>query len=235
MSRDLPFFKFYTGEWLNGDITLEDLELQGLFINVCAYYWHKGCDLTVDQVNKRFKTDRIYELVKLELIDLYHHDECDQISIRFLDEQYQEFDERRKILSEAGKKGAKRKKELTTLQPTLSHPLTLREEGEQEEEEKKIKTGDPIFDWSGLVNFFNATFNKACKVVPEKAKKQYKARLKEGYTKDNIVQAMKTVKNDEWHKNQDFKYATILYFSQTKTLETYGQNNTKQTEKYVPR
>ena len=33
MAKDLPYFKFFCSEWNDGDITLEDFNLQGLFIN----------------------------------------------------------------------------------------------------------------------------------------------------------------------------------------------------------
>lgn len=39
MAKDLPYFKFIVNEWITGDITLEDLNVQGLFINLCAWYW----------------------------------------------------------------------------------------------------------------------------------------------------------------------------------------------------
>jgi hypothetical protein len=140
MSKELPYFKFFSGEWLNGDITLEDYELQGLFINVCAYYWHKDGDTNFDQLIKKFRTNNIVNLIPDFL-------ECDEenggiISIAFLDEQLGEFKIRKKKLSNAGKKGARRKAELkeqATLTPPLSDPLAIREDKEEEKEKKKIK------------------------------------------------------------------------------------------------
>ncbi len=38
MAKELPYFKFITSEWLDGEYTLPDLEVQGLFINICALY-----------------------------------------------------------------------------------------------------------------------------------------------------------------------------------------------------
>jgi len=132
MSRDLPYFKFYTSEWLNGDVTLLEMELQGMFINACAYYWHKECDLQYKQLQRKFGPE-VNALIKEGLIVL---NENETISIRFLDEQYNEFSDRKKKLSDAGKKGAllkaSKKDVITTLQPPLINPLTIREEEDKE-------------------------------------------------------------------------------------------------------
>ena len=47
MAKELPYFRFYASEWLEGDITLEDMATQGLFTNICAWYWHKECRLSL--------------------------------------------------------------------------------------------------------------------------------------------------------------------------------------------
>ena len=136
MSRQLPYFKFFTSEWLNGNITLEDYELQGLFINVCAYYWHRDCEVSYDQLAKKFRTNNLTDLVP----DFMQEDEdTGQITIKFLDEQFSEFTTRKKKLSEAGKKGAKRKKEIALIKPPLSHPLATKEEKEQDQKKEKKK------------------------------------------------------------------------------------------------
>ena len=137
MSKELPYFKFFTGEWLNGDITLEDYELQGLFINVCAYYWHRDCEATYEQLSKKFRSNRIVDLIP-EFLKC--DDETNQISIRFLDEQFSEFTSRKKKLSDAGKRGAKIKKQLAMNKPPLNEALAFREEEEEEKEKTRKKT-----------------------------------------------------------------------------------------------
>lgn len=242
MSRELPYFKFFTSEWLNGDITLEDYELQGLFINICSYYWHKECNVTYEQLIKKFRSNRI-----VELIDefMQHDDDTNRVYISFLDEQFKEFAVRKEKLSLAGKKGAAIKamhKELTTLQPPLNNLSTIREEKRREEEENiredisvEPSTKVDSINFKALLSYFNEVFNKKCTVVPETAKRSFNARIKEGYTKDNIRSAMNNVKTDEFHKEQDFKYATLSYFSRSKTLDTYGQEKQVKNKKYVPR
>ena len=53
MAKELPYFKFFPSEYLQGSITLEDYEVQGFFINLCALYWNRDCDLCLKHVNKR--------------------------------------------------------------------------------------------------------------------------------------------------------------------------------------
>lgn len=145
MSIKLPYFKFFSGEWLNGDITLEDYELQGLFISVCAYYWHRDCEVTYEQLAKKFRTNQLADLVP-EFIQVDDNEEF--VSIEFLDEQFSEFSTRKKKLSEAGRKGAKRKAEKKNEamnKPPLSHPLATREDKDKDkdkEEKKKLSIED---------------------------------------------------------------------------------------------
>lgn len=240
MSRDLPYFKFFTGEWLNGDIVLEDYELQGIFVNLCAFYWHRDCELSIDQACKKLRIveSKIWDLASAGVLELDEN----MVRIRFLDEQKNEFFVRKKKLSDAGKKGAEIKammKDETTLKPPLNHPSTIREEIREEVREEEIREdispkGESI-NFKALLDYFNKVFGKKCTVVPDVAKRSFNARIKEGYTKENIRYAMDNVKNDAFHKENDFKYATITYFSRAKTLDTFGQKNEVVPKKYVPR
>ena len=54
MARELPYFKFYTGEWANGSIVLEDFTTQGVFINICCWYWSKQGDVKTRHLKKKF-------------------------------------------------------------------------------------------------------------------------------------------------------------------------------------
>tara|TARA_R110000782_G_scaffold67768_1_gene136820 strand:- start:244 stop:963 length:720 start_codon:yes stop_codon:yes gene_type:complete len=85
MAKDLPYFKFFCSEWNDGDITLESYKTQGIFINICSYYWSNECDVTLKNLKKkfRFNTDDIDYLIKERLIKSKE----DYISISFLDEQ----------------------------------------------------------------------------------------------------------------------------------------------------
>ena len=52
MAKGLPYFKFTPSEWLTGEICFEDLETQGLFINICAWYWQRDGLLKISDIEK---------------------------------------------------------------------------------------------------------------------------------------------------------------------------------------
>jgi len=88
MAKDLPYFKFYSSEWNDGDITLEDMKTQGLFINICSYYWSQECQVLHTKLQKRFRT-HAKQLHILFLSKIIHED-GENIKIKFLDKQWQE-------------------------------------------------------------------------------------------------------------------------------------------------
>jgi ribosomal protein L12E/L44/L45/RPP1/RPP2 len=137
MAKNFPYFKFVATEWLTGDIVLEDLELQGIFINVCALYWHREAKITINEIEKRLKTDRVKELVN-SFIEL---NQDNTIVIKFLDEQLIEANHVSKVNSENGKLGAIAKRIKATAKRPLSDPQAnfSKEEEEQEEEQEEEK------------------------------------------------------------------------------------------------
>jgi hypothetical protein len=233
MSTDLPYFKFFTSEWLNGDIVLESYETQGIFINLCSYYWHKECNLELSLACKklRISKDEIQFLIESNLINIIDEQ---IIEIKFLNEQYELFKSSKQKLSDAGKKGAYMKslsKVSAQEQPPLNNPSALREEKRIENKINLSSTTVKI-DYENLLLFFNQMFSKNCKVVPTRAKQSYQARLKEGFTKECIINSMKNVKQDKWHKENNYKYATIMYFSTAKTLDSYSNSAKVKSAKY---
>ncbi len=103
MAKESPWFKFFTGEWANGSITLEDYSIQGVFINACCYYWSNEGQVTEKKLRKKIRSneelDTLFEegIIKVE---------GEKIIIKFLDEQMIEREEQSKKASEAGKKSA---------------------------------------------------------------------------------------------------------------------------------
>lgn len=105
MSKELPYFKFFVNEWITGDITLEDYEVQGLFINICSYYWSKDCKITLTNVRKKFKSAKPEAFACLLSANIIKVDKKDFLSITFLNEQKVSRDKLGKKNSENGKKG----------------------------------------------------------------------------------------------------------------------------------
>jgi len=80
---------------------------------------------------------------------------------------------------------------------------------------------EPI-NWLVLLDYFNEITGKKCKVVSEKAKSQFKARLKENFTKDDIANAIQNAFNDKYHKENNHKYLTLEFISRADKLERFS-------------
>lgn len=136
MAKGFPYFKFIATEWLTGDIVFEDFELQGIFINVCALYWHRDGKITLDEIKRRLKNDRL-----LELTDRFFSVNDGSISIKFLDEQLVAAGHISKVNSKNGSKGGRPKatpaleeKPVALQSLTETKPKKSKEEIEEEEE-----------------------------------------------------------------------------------------------------
>ena len=143
MAKDLPYFKFYSSEWNDGDITLEDMKTQGLFINICSYYWSQECQVSHKKLQKRFK-NHCKQLHILFLSEIIHED-GDDIKIKFLDKQYEEREVVKHRNKANGLKGGRPKKTqsvnsgLQVANPNISQGEEKREEEKREDIKSKPK------------------------------------------------------------------------------------------------
>ena len=80
MAKELPYFKFEPAEYLTKNISFCSLSAQGLFSNICCYYWQRGCSITKDQILRRLNyPNELQELISEGIIDL----NGENISIKF--------------------------------------------------------------------------------------------------------------------------------------------------------
>lgn len=157
MAKEIPFFKFFVGEWANGDITAESYKTQGVFINICSVYWTKEGELSEVFLRKKIKANKeISLLIDSEIIKV----ENKNIVISFLDEQLSECEGIRVKNSEAGKKSARQRalnKRSTSVQPKLNEEPTesqpLREDKEKKREDKKREENLLKIDASQIKSF----------------------------------------------------------------------------------
>lgn len=138
MAKELPYFKFDCAEWISGDITLEDFQVQGVFINICAYYWFKSGCLKTSEIKPRLKCK---QSVLDKLFDSGHlKSDGDFVKISFLDEQFAERGHVSVKNSENGSKGGapKGNRNAQKNKPAVDfeQPKTTNIEGE----EKRIRT-----------------------------------------------------------------------------------------------
>ncbi|MEY2868908.1 MAG: Cellulophaga phage phi19:1 [Bacteroidota bacterium] len=226
MAKNFPYFKFTATEWLTGDIVYESLELQGLFINVCALYWQRDGKLTIEDLIRRYKNE---SLIK-ELIDRYIWNMQGNILIKFLDEQLIEANHISKVNSENGKKGAEAKRNKANAKRPLNDSKAILSKEEKEEEINKNKNKNKIKEFVFLseseLNKLNEEFanhevewmlnklNDYKASTGKKYKSDYAAinmwvkyafkKAKVDFIKDNntsevrIATAMKAIENINW-------------------------------------
>lgn len=229
MAKNFPFFKFVSSKWLTGNIAYEDLEVQGLYINVCSVYWERDGILLIKDIQKRYKReDLIEKLIDGDFIEV----ENEHISISFLDEQLDQANHISKKNSENGKKGAYAKALKTKeKQATAKHPpesgLANFSKEEQEEEEKKNKNISKVdtFEFDKLLDYIKKAFNRDFRLINKSVQKSFNARLKEGYSKRDILNCIDNLKKQTHHIENGFQYCTPEFVSRASTLEKYSSKS----------
>lgn len=265
MAKELPYFQFEPAEYLTKNISFCSLSAQGLFINICSYYWQRECKLTKEQVLKRLNyTDELEELITEGIIDV----KDDFIIIKFLDNQLNNVKNKSESKSQKGLIGNLKRwhkdiykmydnQEITldeaiemmnnniaTQSPPDSHPIAklslpdkksvanqslevadkIREDKIKEDkikEDKNINSHSPI-NWESFLKFYNDTFGKKVRGINDVTKKKFLKLLKDGYTKEDILKAMVTVKNDEFAKSKKYGYCIPLYFTRPDVIDRYA-------------
>ena len=77
-------------------------------------------------------------------------------------------------------------------------------------------------DYQALLEFVNKSFGRSFKVVSDKIQRSYKARLKDGYKKEDILNAIRNCKENAYHKENNYQYCTPEFFSRAETLDKYA-------------
>jgi hypothetical protein len=155
MSKELPFFKFNATEWITGNISYESFELQGAFISVCAEYWNRNNDLSIDEAKLRLRNASIVEIL---IEKNYLKTKKNKIVISFLDKERKEIESKRLKLSESGRKGG-----LSKAKASLKQGSSIKEV--EKEEEKDNKKNPATFDsrkrtFANSLAFYLETYGK---------------------------------------------------------------------------
>ena len=219
MAKELPYFQFEPAEYLTKDISFCSLSAQGLFINICSYYWQRECKLTKEQFLKRLNNELEFnELLNEEVFSI---DDEGFISIKFLDLQYAKATNKSVTNSENGSKGGRPKKAKINPNETEikanQNPIKSESKGIREENIKE----ENIIDSSKLLSLYNSILGKTARVVNTKTKSQIKQRLKEGYTKEDIVKAITNASKDPHHIDSNYKYLTLEFLTKPDKLDRF--------------
>ena len=85
-----------------------------------------------------------------------------------------------------------------------------------------VKDINNNIDYLALLGFVNKTFGRRFEVINDKTKRAYKARLKEGYTKEQIIDAITNAAASKYHKDNNYQYCTPEFFSRAETIDKYS-------------
>jgi uncharacterized phage protein (TIGR02220 family) len=101
----------------------------------------------------------------------------------------------------------------------------------KESKGKENKVNSTTIDFVKLIDFFNNLFGRQIRTIPSKAKKQIKDRLKDGYTKQDFLNALQNAHKDTYHIESNYKYITLEFISRPDKFERYSQNHNFKTIK----
>jgi len=231
MAKELPYFKFEPNQWENGNIQMLSREDKGLFIDLCSMYWSRLGDVPLKLATQKLCAGNATALNSLcdeKIIEILDGN----IFIKFLSEQLNEFEDTSKQNSKNAKDGwekrRKQKEESERNASALNSQCESDAIREDKSKEDKIKNIIEPINWPELLLFFNNTTNKNCKVVSKKVKEQFNARLKEGFTKVDIKNAIVNATKDVYHIETELKYVTLEFISRADKLDKFSQikNNT---------
>jgi hypothetical protein len=132
---------------------------------------------------------------------------------------------------EFGKKGAlkrieKQQVNIDTLEDPLQYPLkeTLAVNNKDKDKEE--------INYQALLDFINECFDRKFQVVSDKVKSKYKSLLKQGYSKQQIFNAVLNCKLNRYHIENNYQYCTPEFFSRTDTIDKYGFEVKQQQEQF---
>ena len=134
------------------------------------------------------------------------------------------FEEKRVKRSEAGIAGAnKRWQEIANDSKRIS---TIAKIAVNDNVNDNVNVIDNI-DYQALLEFVNKSFGRNFKVVGDKVQRSYKSRLKDGYKKEDILNAIRNCKDNPYHKENNYQYCTPEFFSRAETLDKYADRTIK--------
>jgi uncharacterized phage protein (TIGR02220 family) len=135
--------------------------------------------------------------------------------------------------SAAGKASAEARRLLKESQQSLTN-LTNVDFVQQSSTNPTVTVNDTVnvnvinkIDYQALLEVLNTAFSRSFKLINKKVRSSYEARLKDGYSKDQIMDAINNCKINDYHKEKNYQYCTPEFFSRAETLDKYS-NVTKQ-------
>ncbi len=100
---------------------------------------------------------------------------------------------------------------------------------------KEFKPKQETINYDLILNYFKEITDKKIKIFGDKEKAQLKARLKDGFTYDDICLAIKNCYTDSYHIETNHKYLTLEFILRQDKLNKFTSiNNLGKQNKTVP-
>jgi predicted transcriptional regulator len=103
----------------------------------------------------------------------------------------------------------------------------------------EVKTSTPKIDFTKLLDFINVQTKRTGKdkfrLINKTIQSKYKSRLKDGYTNEDIANAIKNAVLDKYHKDTNYKYLTPEFFSRANIIDKHAfksKNKKKDIDKW---
>jgi len=217
----LQWFKFTPTDWIMGKIQRCPEITQARFMRLICLYWNKECYLSYEDAEIEIDKEHLDILISKKIIKI----EENLIVIDFLNEQIEVILQTSQKRREAVLLRWEKVKQNDTIVLQTDTIVLQNDTDKSRIEKDNINNIEPI-NWLVLLDYFNEVTGKKCKVVPEKAKKQFKARLKENFTKEDIANAIQNAYNDKYHKETNHQYLTLEFISRADKLERFSTQKT---------
>ena len=127
------------------------------------------------------------------------------------------FEEKRVKRSEAGMAGANKRWQTIANDSKRIKPIAKIADNDNDNDNDIYN-----IDYQALLDFVNKTFGRSFKVITDKVKRAYKKLLKDGYKKEDIINAIKNCKENQYHKDNNYQYCTPEFFSRAETIDKYA-------------
>lgn len=125
MAKENPWFKFEPAEWMFGRIQRQTHEVKAVFLDLICKYWHRQCEMTLEDAELDFGVDNIKCLLDNKIIITEEGaGNCMYITIHFLDSQMEDIEQTAKKNSDSGKRSAEVRRLKKLVEQPLNYPST---------------------------------------------------------------------------------------------------------------
>ncbi len=215
MATGKKTFIFYS-DWINIIREMPDKEAGGLLKHILSYVNDENP--TTENPFVRMAFGHMKPLIKQDL------------------KKWEEIREKRKV---AGSKGGKQK--VANAKQVLSSTKQAVPVNDNVNVSTKVdlnintptEVEDSKIDFKILLEYINKKTKRGFRTINAETRRKYKARLKDGYKKEDISNAIINAVNTQYHKDNNYQYLTPEFFSRANTLDKYCNVSKIQTKDKV--